>query len=130
MPTDPRQDGVLAEIPEDYAERYELLLGAPVLDPEQAVERLGRYLAQVQQVAAMMPRVDGALAARLVGILVTLVHAHPHQAIVSAAVRYFLEEDEDDEITGVLGFDDDRAVIRGVLVGLGEDALLDELLAP
>lgn len=128
MPTAPLEAQVLALIPEDYAEHYERLLGAPAIDAPEVPLLLSRHLCQVLQVASLLPHIDGSMAERLVGILLALHARHPRCSIVDAAIRYFLEHDDDDEITGVLGYDDDRAVVRAVLDVLHADDLLEELL--
>lgn len=121
---------VLDDIPEEYRDRYEALLReAPVPAAAQRAE-IERYLATVRVVAPMVGFLDLDDAERLAEATLTLVgllrpdSAPEVHAVVQAAVHYFVHEEDDEEITGVLGFDDDIQVVNAVSRALGRHDLV------
>lgn len=123
-------EGVLDDIPEEYRDRYEALLGeAPVSAAEMRAE-IERYLKTVRVVAPMVGFLDLDDAERLsettlalVGLLRPDLDPLIHR-LVQAAVHYFVHEEDDEEITGVLGFDDDIQVVNAVSRALGRHDLV------
>ena len=121
---------VLHDIPEEYRERFVDLLDHTTLPVERVVADVEQYLATVEAVARMAVAFDADQARRLANTALALLadlddESHPRsRALVQAAAHYFVHEDEDEEVTGVLGFDDDTQVLNAVCRGLGRPDLV------
>jgi len=121
---------VLAELPEEYRDRFsDFLAEHPI--PFQVLEReLQTYLTTVRLVAPMVRLFWVEDAEKVAATLMALLQNTPPTApsaelrLVQAATRYFMEEAEDQEITGVLGLDDDILVVNAVCRRLGRDELV------
>lgn len=122
-----RIDDCLATLAEEWRERFAALLAAesgtrPALHAE-----IDRYLAVLRRLGAALPNLDVApgerLAARFHALLDTPGDAEVERLVCGAA-RYFVTEADDDEVTGVLAFDDDTAVLAAVCRTLGRPDLL------
>lgn len=113
---------VLDDIPIEYRERFEAVLHASAGTRDTVVADIGRYVATVQQIAPFVKALDPELAEQLGRHCTALLERHESGEaadLALAAARYFVEEDDDDEITGVLGFDDDVQVVNAVCRTLG-----------
>ncbi len=126
----PRIADVVDDIPMEYRDRYETLLTQPSIPIPELRERVNRYMATVRQVGLMVKLLDmeqaEALATTALGLLdyVRPDHATEVKMIVQAAVAYFVYEEEDEEITGVLGFGDDAEVLNAVCRALSRTDLV------
>jgi hypothetical protein len=123
-------DAVLHDIPIEYRDRFRELLDQPA-DPVPALRaEVERYIATVQQIGRVVKLLDLSAAERLaevsIALLDGLTEQHPPEArlLVNAGVRYFVREEDDEEITGVLGFDDDVQVLNAVSRVIGRDDLV------
>lgn len=120
----------LRDIPVEYRDRFADLLGEPRLAFEALREDLTTYLETIHQVGLMVKLLDLGVARSLADTALALLdYARRHddeelRTLVQAAVRYFILEEEDEEITGVLGFDDDRQVINAVCRAVGRTDLV------
>ncbi|MCB9685881.1 MAG: hypothetical protein H6735_12640 [Alphaproteobacteria bacterium] len=122
-------DQILDDIPVEYRDRYEALHARAGVEVQALRPHLDEYLATLGQVAAVARGMDFSVAERLANALLNLVDAvgaaeeAPRRA-VHAAVIYFVQEDDDEEITGVLGFDDDVQVVNAVARAVGRPDLV------
>jgi hypothetical protein len=119
----------LDDMPVECRERFEELLAGPRIRVATLVDELAEYLGAVHQLEALSSAIDLGTAERIAGVLQGLLAAHgayadDAQRLVEAAVAYFVREDDDEEITGVLGFDDDIQVINAVLRAVGRPDLV------
>jgi uncharacterized membrane protein YkvA (DUF1232 family) len=123
-------DTVLHDIPIEYRDRFRQLLDQPAEPVPSLRAEVQRYIATVKQIGLMVKLLDIGAAERLaevsVALLDHLTDAHPPEAklLVNAAVRYFVREEDDEEVTGVLGFDDDVQVINAVSRMVGRTDLV------
>lgn len=126
----PSIEDVLDDIPEEYRDRFNGLLSEPTIPIDKMKAYVVQYLATVKQVGLMVKLLDmgqaEALATTALTLLDSIEPTHPASVklLVQAAVSYFVFEEEDDEITGVLGFDDDVHVLNAVSRALGRDDLI------
>jgi len=111
-------DDVLHDMPEEYRDRFEAVHGEEPVPISELQQGLAHYVRTVEQLAAITTRVDlrtaRALAATAEALLRVRWRDEPSRRLAQAAARYFVLEEDDDEITGVLSFDDDRAVLNAV----------------
>ncbi|MEZ4319559.1 MAG: hypothetical protein R3F61_18735 [Myxococcota bacterium] len=124
-------DALWDEVPIEYRERFEALLKGPQSAPSVLRSELDAYVVTVRKVAGWVTSLDPDVADRIAATCTSLLdrfEGGPHARMVSATTTFFLEEDEDDEITGVLGFDDDIQVVNAVCRVLGADDLLVPLI--
>lgn len=115
------------EIPMEYRERFERLARRPARPPASLASDLDAYVTTVRQVSAFVTSLDPDLADAIAATCRALSQRFPdppHAVLVTALVTYFVEEAEDDEITGVLGFDDDLHVVNAVCRVLGAPDLV------
>lgn len=126
----PNLDDVLHDIPVEYRERFEGLLAHTVVTAESLHAEVVGYLDTVRRVGPYVAFIDvdeaerlGKTALALIALLGPDEHPHVH-LLVQAATRYFVLEDEDEEVTGVLGFDDDIQVVNAVSRALGRPDLV------
>ena len=118
---------VLDDIPIEYRERFEAVSAGPLGTHGDALIAIKRYVSMVRQVAPMVTALDPELADQLGRVCTELVgrfDSGEQGELALAATRYFVEEDDDDEITGVLGFDDDVQVLNAVCRVLGASDLV------
>ena len=122
---------VLAEVPLEYRERFAHVAEGELESVAALRESIRAYQGMVRKVAAWVtaldPDVADTIAASCLGLL-DRFGSGPHARIVVAASTYFIEEDEDDEVTGVLGFDDDIQVVNAVCRVLEAPELLVPLI--
>ncbi|MCB9679512.1 MAG: hypothetical protein H6737_30685 [Alphaproteobacteria bacterium] len=122
---------VLDEIPIEFRERFEAVARGPVEAHDALRRQIDGYTSMVRQVAAWVTSLDPDVADRIAATchgLLDRFEGGPKGSIAGATAVYFVEEDEDDEITGVLGFDDDIQVVNAVCRVLGADDLLLPLI--
>lgn len=118
---------LLDAVPEEYRDRFSELLRLEPADMGELRAELCAYLETVRLVAA---RVELMVVDRAKAITETLLalldraESPLHQRAVAAAVRYFLTEDDDEEITGVLCLDDDIQVVNAVCAWVGAPDLV------
>ena len=122
-------ESTLEDMPVEYRDRFAELLGRPSVGLKALSAELAEYVGAVQQLKALSANIDLVTAERIVAALDTLLRDHDRygdeaRRLVQAAVEYFVREDDDDEITGVLGFDDDIQVINAVIRAVGRPDLL------
>jgi hypothetical protein len=126
-------DDAVYDVPEPFRERFEGLLAAPAESWSALRGELLRYLVTVQQVGALMKNIDTVTADRLARVALEMLVGEPadddHRRLVQAAVVYLIREDEDEEITGVLGFEDDLQVLNAAARALGRLDLVSALPA-
>ena len=118
---------VLDEIPIEYRERFEAIATGPLGSVDHVLIEIKRYVATVHQIAPMVRSLDPVLADRLAVSCSALLERHgegEEGTLALAAATYFVEEEDDDEITGVLGFDDDAQVVNAVCRVLGHVDLI------
>ena len=115
----------LDQIPDEYLERFRNLLKQPLRGTQPLRRALKKYDATVRSVAPFVDFLDVDEATQLLQASDALLDAAEasseeelHQ-LVQAAVLYLILEDEDEEITGVLGLDDDAQVLNAVARTLG-----------
>lgn len=119
----------LDDMPVEYRDRFAELLARPVLDVPALTAELDQYVGAVHQLRALSATIDLGTAERIAEALGALLRAQQGygeeaRRLVQAAVEYFVREEDDEEITGVLGFDDDVQVINAVLRSLGRPDLV------
>lgn len=122
---------VLDEIPIEYRERFAALTQASPPEASALLAELPVYLEMVRKVSAWVTALDPEAASRICATCAALLQrfaASPSELVVRATVQYFIEEDEDDEVTGVLGFDDDIQVINAVCRVLNAEDLVLPLI--
>ena len=122
-------DKTLDDMPVEYRDRFQELLDRPGIRVPELSAELAQYVAAVHQLKALSATIDLSTAERIAEVLGTLLGEHERngaeaQRLVQAAVEYFVREEDDEEITGVLGFDDDIQVINAVIRSLGRPDLL------
>jgi len=131
-------DEALHDIPPEYRERARELLAAQAVPNDELRVEVERYRATVEQVSRIVPMLDGEMALRLAGVITSLLdhladmddsEVSDHRGLVQMAARYLILEDDDEEVTGVLGFDDDIQVINAVCRAVGRDDLVTPLPA-
>lgn len=111
---------LLYDVPVEYRERFALLLNDASVPMKQLTDEIEKYLTTVRSVGPYVALIDVDEAERIGERCVSLLQlastsALPHaHTITQAAIRYFITEDDDDEVTGVLGFDDDVQIINAV----------------
>lgn len=126
-------DAALDDIAIEYRDRFRELLEQPAEDWRELRAELDSYLETIRVVASMARLLDIAVAERIVGVAQELLAQvqdlePPAQRLVNAAVRYFTREDDDEEVTGVLGFDDDVQVFNAVCRALNRPELVIPML--
>ncbi|MCA9489547.1 MAG: hypothetical protein KC621_06475 [Myxococcales bacterium] len=122
-------DQILDDIPVEYRDRYEALHARAGVELDALRPQLDDYLVTLGQVAAVARGMDFSVAERLANALLNLIDAmtagdERQRRAVHAAVIYFVQEDDDEEITGVLGFDDDVQVVNAVARAIGRPDLI------
>ena len=130
MTGQPSVDVVLHDIPVEYRERFELLLQTTLVGAESLRQQVQAYITTVRKVGPLVALIDvdeaEALAAASL-VLIAAADSHPSDqanALVQAAVLYFILEEDDEEVTGVLGFDDDIQVMNAVSRGMARPDLV------
>jgi len=123
-------DAVMHDVPIEYRDRFQALLNQDRMDLSALQLEVEDYLSTVQEVGPMVALIDVTEAERLAQTTLKLLsllgtHSPPqHHQLVQAAVHYFVCEDEDEEVTGVLGFDDDIQVVNAVCRALNRPDLV------
>lgn len=129
--TKPAHESLLAaaldEIPIEYRDRFEALAGRPGRLPHVLRAEIDTYARTVRQVSAFVTALDPDLADAIASTCRALIDrfADGHAgALVTALVTYFVEESDDEDVTGVLGFDDDVQVANALCRVLGAPELV------
>lgn len=122
------REQVLDDMPIEYRDRFAELLGRTSVPARKLVGDLDEYMAAVRRLAALT-HLDLAPVQRLCEVLRAHLAAHEaldpdRRGLVQAAVEYFVTEDDDDEVTGVLAFDDDVQVVNAVSRALARPDLV------
>jgi uncharacterized membrane protein YkvA (DUF1232 family) len=118
-------DAVVLDMPIEYRDRFQELLQKPTLTVDELRSQVERYTATVKRVSRMVRLLDIdralALSHSALSLIDLLKPEHPPavKMLIQAAVHYFIFEEEDEEVTGVLGFDDDVWVMNAVSKALG-----------
>lgn len=129
-------EDLLHDIPEEYRERYHALLDETAVSVETLQAEIDVYLATVRRVGPLLAIIDVGEAEKLATTTSSLLQILASEsdpathAAVQAATRYFVKEDDDEEITGVLGFDDDIQVVNAVCRAVGRVDLVIPLIRP
>lgn len=131
MTTDPETlKKVIDEMPLEYRERYADVAQGPLPTVDEVRDQLETYVRMVRAVSALVTALDPDLADKIATTCMRMLERYgdsDESDLVVAMTAYFIEEDEDHEITGVLGFDDDVQVVNAVCRAL--DAT-DLIIAP
>jgi AcrR family transcriptional regulator len=124
----------LRDIPIEYRDRFRDLLGQPAEPADRLADEVRQYVATVRQVGARVRVLDLSVAERIADVSITLLEtpdlSEDAALLVNTAVRYFVREEDDEEITGVLGFDDDVQVLNAVCRALRRDDLVIPFARP
>lgn len=119
-------------LPIDAREIYEELLEDALIPLEDLIERMITYREDIlEEIAASVEFVDEdlvqALATRSLDLLERIANdydldSHQH---AQAAVRYLIEDlDDDEDLGSVVGFDDDMEIFNAVVTQLGHTDLI------
>ncbi len=123
-------DDVVYEVPAEFRERFKSFLSQPGFDRSKLEKQLQTYLETVRLIAPMVKAFNLQQMEQLGEVGLELLKAAAddpeRQRLAQAAVRYLIEEEEDDEITGVLGLDDDVLVMNAVARAFGRADLMVE----
>lgn len=120
-------DEVLRDIPIEYREKFELFLAEPPIADDVLVHQMNQYLETVRLLAPIVKGFNLETMERLGtgGLeLLKIAAGEDQRRLAQAAVRYLVEEEEDDEVTGVLGLDDDVQIANAVIRAFGRLDLL------
>jgi len=123
----------LHDIPPEYRERVGQLLGESLVPRSELRGEVLGYITTVEQVSQMVQMLDSATALRLSEVVMALLDhvtddaSEPSRRLVQLAAHYLVREDDDEEVTGVLGFDDDIQVINAVCRAVGRADLVTPL---
>jgi hypothetical protein len=121
-------EAVLHDVPPEYRDRATGLLDLPSVSSEALHAELDEYVTTVKQVAVMVELLDVDMALKLAGVVRQLLSVEgldaEQQRLVQLAAHYLVREEDDEEVTGVLGFDDDIQVINAVSRGIGRADLV------
>lgn len=119
-------------IPREAAAMFARLCSEPSVSVEVLRSELREHLVRISGALAANEFLDGALATAIAkaaeGLLDESVGRDSHdRALVQAAVRYFvLDDDADHDLESVCGLDDDAAVCNAVARALGRADLAVE----
>jgi hypothetical protein len=129
-------DEVIHDIPVEYRDRYQSLLDQAPVSSDALRQQLDLYITTVRKVGPLVAFIDVDEAELMAAACVAIIHmidgadsADLHK-VVQATVHYFILEEEDEEVTGVLGFDDDIQVLNAALRALGRNDLVIPLHRP
>ncbi len=121
-------DRVLAAVPASIAGLLRQYLDEPLRAPDELRTDVHAYLAKLESLSADMEFLDLALARRIAAAceaLLTGVGSHGSEdahRLVQIAVRYFIEDDDDEgDTTSPIGFDDDAEVVDLIARELGRE---------
>jgi len=124
-------DEALRDVPPEYRERARELLAEPLVELDALRDEVRAYVRTVEQVSKVVQMLDSATALRLSEVVLALtdgtLDTEPARRLVQLAGHYLVREDDDEEVTGVLGFDDDVQVVNAVCRALGRDELVTPL---
>ena len=136
MDADDPLSAALRDIPREYVPRFEALTDEPWRGEDALGVLLQQYEATVRAVAPFVEFLDLDDVERLLTAcraLLTVTATRPDASVrrlVQAAVLYLVLEEDDEEITGVLGLDDDAQVVNAACRSLGHDDWVVTLSAP
>lgn len=120
---------VLEDIPIEYRSRFRDLLEEVPRDLKDVEQELLAYIETVRHVAKVVRLLNLDEANALAATGITLLREadttrdEVHR-LVQSAIHYLIVEEDDDEITGVLGFDDDILVMNAVCRSLARPDLV------
>ena len=117
----------LRDMPREYVPRFKALLEESWRGEDALRALLQQYEATVRAVAPFVEFLNLDDVQRLLTAcraLLTVTATRPDASVrqlVQAAVLYLVLEEDDEEITGVLGLDDDAQVVNAACRSLGHD---------
>ena len=120
-------------LPNAVARRLEALRTGSPHPADHLLRLVERHRTRAQEVAAADPFVDLRRAIQVADACIALLDALPtlsgsDQSWVSAACLYFADtDDEEDDFSSVVGFDDDAEVVNHVAARLGLDHIRIDL---
>jgi len=121
-------DDALHDIPPEYRDRAAALLKHDLEDLTALRGELDEYMQTVKQVSVMVEMLDVDTALKLAGVVLALLDAEglddEKRRLVQMAAHYLVREEDDEEVTGVLGFDDDIQVLNAVSRVVGREDLV------
>lgn len=121
-------EAALHDIPPEYRDRAEALLKHELAGFDALRAEIDEYVDTVKQVSVMVQMLDVDTALRLAGVIKSLLAieglSEERQKLVQLAAHYLVREEDDEEVTGVLGFDDDVQVLNAVSRVVGRDDLV------
>jgi len=123
---------VLESIDPDAADIILSMLSDPLVAPEVLAEQTRLYFKEVEAQANDGEAIDlelvTELAVRCERLLDEMDDMMPeeHQRLIQSAVRYFVDnEDADNDLDSLIGFDDDTSVIETVAIAVGMPHVLE-----
>jgi hypothetical protein len=124
-------DAPIPGLPAEAVPLVRKLLEEELLPVEALRSELRAHVARIEDAAAQGDLLDTSLAQSLATACATLIDrtsglvAEQERKLVQVAVRYFvLDDDAEPDLDGILGLDDDAAVLNSVLRKLGHDDLI------
>ena len=127
-------EDVLAALPAEHRSRFRGFLNAPFEAPAALAQELTAYVTMLRNISVVVPAVRLPVVEKL-GAVCSALLSDPELSgeraeLANAAVRYFLRKEEDfDDTTMVLSFDDDVHVLHEVVRALGREDLVTALSA-
>ena len=121
-------DSVLEDVPVEYHDKLQHFLAEDPIPVAELTAELEEDLRTVRHVAQLMRnfRFDALerLTQSALALLADTRDDPDRQRLAQVAARYLVEEEDDDEITGVLALDDDIAVINAIARAMGRPDLV------
>lgn len=116
------------DLPDESQEVLERQFAEPLRPPEELRREVEAYLEEVREVALERERVELPLAEQIATTCLQLLDGigkhtpEDERRLIQVACRYFvMDEDGDSDMGSILGFDDDVAVLNGVLRALDRE---------
>jgi len=120
-------DDVLHDIPIEYRQKFQGFVNEPELSIDSLRRQMQQYLETVRLLAPIVKAFNLDTMEKLGTSGLALLDAaqgEDQRRLAQAVVRYLVEEEVDDEITGVLGLDDDIQIANAVVRSFGRLDLL------
>lgn len=115
-------DRVMAGFPDTMSVIFRRMMRAPRRSPLEMRRRVSRHIVEIETRAREADYIDVELAQSLANECHRLIDtlgpnaSEDHHRLVQAAVLYFVtDEDAEGDTSSLIGFDDDRLVVRRVL---------------
>ena len=118
---------ILHDIPIEYRDKFRVFLAEDPIETSVLKHQMDQYLETVRLLAPLVKAFSLTTMEQLGqnGLeLLATADGDEQRALAQAVVRYLVEEEQDDEITGVLGLDDDVAICNAVCRGFGRHDML------